>query len=48
VIPTRDELIVLVTESKGNISELSRKLGRSRRQIYRYLDKYEIDLDAYR
>ncbi len=47
-IPSRDALVSLVSESKGNISELSRKLGRSRRQIYRYLEKYGIDLDAYR
>ena len=48
IIPTREELVSLVIGAKGNISELSRKLGRSRRQIYRYLDKYEIDLNEYR
>ncbi|MCG8424603.1 MAG: sigma 54-interacting transcriptional regulator [Proteobacteria bacterium] len=48
IVLSRDELVNLVIEAKGNISELSRKLGRSRRQIYRYLDKYGIDLDQYR
>ncbi|MEM9494142.1 MAG: sigma-54 dependent transcriptional regulator, partial [Myxococcota bacterium] len=47
-IPSRTELLSLVKETRGNVAELSRALGRSRRQVYRYLDRYDIDIEQYR
>jgi DNA-binding NtrC family response regulator len=46
--PSRETLEALVRECRGNISELGRRLGRSRRQVYRYLETYAIDLEQYR
>ncbi|MCG8417865.1 MAG: sigma 54-interacting transcriptional regulator [Proteobacteria bacterium] len=47
-VPSRDELIEIIKTHKGNISKVSRALNRSRRQIYRYLEMYEIDIGHYR
>jgi DNA-binding NtrC family response regulator len=47
-IPGREQIENALQESRGNISHLSRILGRSRRQVYRYLEMYDLDLTAYR
>ncbi|UJR83324.1 Hypothetical protein I5071_53920 [Sandaracinus amylolyticus] len=39
---TREHLEELVRETGGNVSELARRLGRSRRQVRRYLDQYGL------
>ncbi|MCB9592585.1 MAG: sigma 54-interacting transcriptional regulator [Sandaracinaceae bacterium] len=43
-IPSRDELSALVDKHGGNVSRIARELRRSRRQIYRYLERYGISV----
>ncbi len=43
--PTREQVLQFLEMSQGNVSKLARLLGRSRRQVYRYLEKYGIDID---
>ena len=43
--PSREQVLHFLELSQGNISKLARLLGRSRRQVYRYLEKYGIDVD---
>jgi DNA-binding NtrC family response regulator len=47
-IPTREVVEDLLRKFAGNISELGRQLGRSRRQIYRYLRMYDLDVEDFR
>ena len=46
--PGRDQIENALQASHGNISHISRALGRSRRQVYRYLEMYELDVMTYR
>ncbi|MCA9521766.1 MAG: sigma 54-interacting transcriptional regulator [Myxococcales bacterium] len=46
--PTPDELIQALRQSGGNVSQLAQLLGRDRKQIYRWLKRYQIDPDEYR
>ncbi len=41
--PSPDELRALLSECGGVVSEVARRLGRSRRHVYRWLDKHGID-----
>ncbi|MBX3275965.1 MAG: sigma 54-interacting transcriptional regulator [Sandaracinaceae bacterium] len=43
-IPTREELEALVAVHGGNVSRIARELRRSRRQIYRYLERYGLSV----
>jgi len=47
-VPGRDQIEQGLTEAAGNVCKLSRILGKSRRQTYRYLEMYEIDPNKYR
>ena len=47
-IPSRDELVRLLREKAGVISEIASAAGRSRKQIYRWLEQYGLDADQYR
>jgi len=47
-MPTRERLEQVLRETKGNVSETARVLGRSRRQIHRYLESYGLGLDVFR
>jgi transcriptional regulator of acetoin/glycerol metabolism len=40
--------VELLTTHKGNISEMSRVMGRTRMQIHRWMKRYGIDPEAYR
>jgi DNA-binding NtrC family response regulator len=44
--PTREELEGLMIAHERNISRVARALGRSRRQIHRYLEQYGIEPEA--
>lgn len=46
--PTRVEVEALLIEHEGNLVEVARAAGRSRKQVYRWLDKYGLDADGYR
>jgi len=46
--PTRDELDAILRQHRGNISAISRATGRSRKQVYRWLDEMGLTLDDYR
>lgn len=48
LLPSRDQVEKLLRETRGNVSELARRLGRSRRQIHRYLKMYNLDIDEFR
>jgi DNA-binding NtrC family response regulator len=41
--PTRVELEAMLAEHRGNVTELARAKGRSRRQVYRWLDAHGLD-----
>jgi DNA-binding NtrC family response regulator len=45
---TRESFVEVLTRYSGNISHVARALGRSRRQVYRYLETYELELDDFR
>lgn len=47
-IPGRDELIALLREHKGVIADVARETGRSRKQVYRWLDQHGLDAADFR
>jgi DNA-binding NtrC family response regulator len=44
----RDELRALLAKHHGNLAAVGRALGVARMQIHRWIERYNIDLDAYR
>ena len=40
--PSRESLIALMEEHEGNVSQIARSLGKDRKQIYRWLDRYGL------
>jgi len=46
--PSREELVALVQKHRGNVQAVSREVGRSRMQVYRWLEQYDIDLADHR
>lgn len=46
--PTREQVDALMREHRANISQVARALGRSRRQVYRYLELWDLSLDDYK
>jgi transcriptional regulator with PAS, ATPase and Fis domain len=48
LVPSRDQVESLVKETKGNVSEIARRLGRSRRQVHRYLKMYNLPVEPFR
>jgi DNA-binding NtrC family response regulator len=46
--PTREEVLAAIERHQGNIRRTAEELGRSRKQVYRYLELYEVDLAALR
>jgi len=47
-IPSREELIVLLREHGGSVAEVGRATGRSRKQVYRWIESHGIDIEAFR
>lgn len=47
-IPTKEELVALLSETCGTISAIADRTGRSRKQVYRWLEQYGLELDSYR
>lgn len=46
--PSRDELAALLRRHAGNISSIARVMGRSRRQVDRWLESAELDVNEFR
>ena len=46
--PTRAELEALLRAHRGVIAEVARHVGRSTKQVYRWMSRYDIDPDDYR
>lgn len=47
-IPTKDELVALLQENAGKVSAVARVTGRSRTQVYRWLEEHGIDPERFR
>jgi transcriptional regulator with PAS, ATPase and Fis domain len=47
-IPTREELEALLKVHAGNVADIARETGRSRKQVYRWLAQHGLSLDGYR
>ncbi|HEY3498460.1 MAG TPA: sigma 54-interacting transcriptional regulator [Polyangiaceae bacterium] len=46
--PSRDELIRLLATHRGVVADIARAAGRSRKQVYRWIEQYGLALDDYR
>lgn len=46
--PTRDELEQLLLAHKGKVSDVARATGRSRTQVYRWLEEHRFDVEVFR
>jgi DNA-binding NtrC family response regulator len=47
-VPTREELESLLADAGGVVSEVAARTGRSRKQVYRWLEQYAMDVTRYR
>ena len=47
-LPSRDELEAIIARHGGNLTLVARHYGRARQQIYRWLEKYQLDPSNYR
>jgi transcriptional regulator with PAS, ATPase and Fis domain len=47
-VPTREELEALLKAHAGNVADIARETGRSRKQVYRWLEQHGLSLDDYR
>ena len=43
-----EEIEVLLRAHRGNVTELARENGRSRKQVYRWLDAHGLDPERFR
>ena len=44
----KDELVAALTKTKGNISEISRTMGKTRMQIHRWMKRFNLDPETFR
>ncbi|MFO0738086.1 MAG: sigma 54-interacting transcriptional regulator [Labilithrix sp.] len=44
----KDELVAALTKTKGNISEISRTMGKTRMQIHRWMKRFGLDPETFR
>jgi DNA-binding NtrC family response regulator len=47
-VPDRDALEALLREHRGVITDIAKLTGRSRKQVYRWLEQYGLDANDYR
>jgi transcriptional regulator with PAS, ATPase and Fis domain len=47
-VPSRDQVMALLAEYRGNLRRIEIERGYSRRQLHRFIEKYGLDLDQYR
>jgi DNA-binding NtrC family response regulator len=46
--PAKDELARMLEEHRGSVADIARITGRSRKQVYRWLELHGLDADSYR
>ena len=46
--PGRDQLEALLTRYQGSVAKVASHLGKDRRQVYRWLKKWELSADDFR
>ncbi|MCK6549827.1 sigma 54-interacting transcriptional regulator [Myxococcota bacterium] len=46
--PPREELLALLGRHQGVVADVARHYGRKRQQVYRWIERYAIDLSEYR
>ncbi|MBI4957749.1 MAG: sigma 54-interacting transcriptional regulator [Myxococcales bacterium] len=46
--PSREELALLLRAANGNVGAVARATGRSRMQVYRWIEAHGLDLERYR
>ena len=46
--PTASEMLEVVRHYRGNIHHIADFFDRDRKQIYRWVEQYDIDLEAHR
>ncbi len=47
-VPSREQFVKLLGESHGNVAAVARATGRSRMQIYRWVEQHGLDLSDFR
>jgi len=47
-LPGREELVALLEQTHGRVSEVATALGKDRRQIYRWLRRHDLDPELFR
>jgi transcriptional regulator with AAA-type ATPase domain len=47
-VPSREELLRLLDRCKGVVADVARMTGRSRKQVYRWISRYRIDVTEVR
>jgi DNA-binding NtrC family response regulator len=48
VAPDRETLAALLTKHRGVVADIAREVGRSRKQVYRWIEQHGLPLDRYR
>ena len=43
-----EDLVFHLTETKGNISEVARRMNTTRAQVHRWSQKFQVDLESFR
>jgi hypothetical protein len=46
--PTREDFLRVLTHYAGNIAQVAAFFGKGRQQVYRWLARYEVELDSFR
>jgi transcriptional regulator of acetoin/glycerol metabolism len=44
----KDELTAALTRTRGNVSEISRAMGKTRMQIHRWMKRFGLDPETFR
>ena len=47
-VPSKEELERLLQQHRGRVADVARATGRSRTQVYRWLEQHGLSIDAYR
>jgi transcriptional regulator of acetoin/glycerol metabolism len=44
----KDDLVRRLGETRGNVSEIARAMGKTRMQIHRWMKRFGLDVETYR